>query len=359
MPLAIRRPVPLRRGRRRRGTSSYSSLRGRPRRRQLGAELDLHAARGVRDRRAARKRAVARRRSRDEIVARARAASSGSSAAVVPSVPADLADHLRENGIELTPDRDALRRAPALKTDAELAGIRRAQGGRGRDGTRRATCSRRAEPNGDGGLVLDGEPLTCERVKAAIDAGVHRRTARRATTSSSRTARRRRSATTWARARSRAGEPIVIDLFPRDDESACFADMTRTFVVGEPSEELAECHRLCQEALDLVARRDQAGRDRHASCTTVACDVFEEARLPDAAVEAAGRGARGRLLPRRSATASASRCTRQPWLGLTRPTASSSPATWSRSSPGLYRHGYGGCPAGGPRARHRRRRRDR
>ena len=26
------------------------------------------------------------------------------------------------------------------------------------------------------------------------------------------------------------GEPIVIDIWPRDRESACFADMTRTFV---------------------------------------------------------------------------------------------------------------------------------
>ena len=34
----------------------------------------------------------------------------------------------------------------------------------------------------------------------------------------------------------RAGEPVVIDLWPRDPASACFADMTRTFVVGEVPE---------------------------------------------------------------------------------------------------------------------------
>ena len=36
------------------------------------------------------------------------------------------------------------------------------------------------------------------------------------------------------------GEAIVIDLFPRDRETGCYADMTRTFVVGEPPDELAE-----------------------------------------------------------------------------------------------------------------------
>src|SRR5436853_255660 len=45
-------------------------------------------------------------------------------------------------------------------------------------------------------------------------------------------------------------EPVCLDLFPRDRESGCFADMTRVFVVGEPSDELLEWHRLCKEALE-------------------------------------------------------------------------------------------------------------
>ncbi len=32
-----------------------------------------------------------------------------------------------------------------------------------------------------------------------------------------------------------AGEPVVIDLWPKDVETACYADMTRTFVVGARS----------------------------------------------------------------------------------------------------------------------------
>ena len=39
------------------------------------------------------------------------------------------------------------------------------------------------------------------------------------------------------------------DAFPRDRESGYYADMTRTFVVGDIPEELAEYHRLVYEAL--------------------------------------------------------------------------------------------------------------
>ncbi len=48
----------------------------------------------------------------------------------------------------------------------------------------------------------------------------------------------------------RAGVPIVIDVWPRDNESFCFSDMTRTFVIGEIADDVREWHRLCKQALD-------------------------------------------------------------------------------------------------------------
>src|SRR5437763_2836176 len=48
----------------------------------------------------------------------------------------------------------------------------------------------------------------------------------------------------------RAGVPLVIDIWPEDEQSACWADMTRTFVAGgEPAADIVETHRLCLEAL--------------------------------------------------------------------------------------------------------------
>jgi Xaa-Pro aminopeptidase len=74
-------------------------------------------------------------------------------------------------------------------------------------------------------------------------------------------------------------EPIVLDLFPKDRESGCYADMTRTFVVGDPPEELVEYQRLVKEALDKsieALKPGAVGRD----VFQVACDVFHQAGYP-------------------------------------------------------------------------------
>src|ERR1041385_6898873 len=92
----------------------------------------------------------------------------GITSATVPhTFPLLLAEHLRAGGVELTPDRaffDARRR---VKNETELAGIRRAQRAAeaGMDAAR--DLFRRADQS-NGSLVVDGEPLTSERVKLAI-----------------------------------------------------------------------------------------------------------------------------------------------------------------------------------------------
>ena len=49
-----------------------------------------------------------------------------------------------------------------------------------------------------------------------------------------------------------AGEPVVVDIWPRDQASRCWADMTRTFVAGggAPPPELADFWKLTKESLD-------------------------------------------------------------------------------------------------------------
>jgi Xaa-Pro aminopeptidase len=54
---------------------------------------------------------------------------------------------------------------------------------------------------------------------------------------------------------------VLLDLFPVDLESSCVADLTRTFVVGEVSDEIYEWHRLCREALELATRAVRPGAD--------------------------------------------------------------------------------------------------
>ena len=71
-----------------------------------------------------------------------------------------------------------------------------------------------------------------------------------------------------------ASSPVVIDLGPRDLESGCFADMTRTFVVGDPPEEIVEWHRLTKEALDRSLDAIKPGVSGRA-VFDVACDIYE------------------------------------------------------------------------------------
>ncbi len=74
----------------------------------------------------------------------------------------------------------------------------------------------------------------------------------------------------------RPGEPILIDIWPRDDESACSADMTRTFVVGEIPDEVEVWHLLCMEALDRALADIRPGVTGK-SVYEGSCEIFEAA----------------------------------------------------------------------------------
>jgi Xaa-Pro aminopeptidase len=198
--------------------------------------------------------------------------------AVVPhTFPAGHFERLGANGIELTVDQPAFDRRRRVKHEHELAGIRRAQ--RAAEAGMRAAAQllAQARPQ-DGGLSLDGEALTAERVKAAVASAfdVHG-----CTTEDFIVAPGPQSAVghDMGSGPIRPGEPVVVDLWPRDRESSCFADMTRTFVAGEAPDELREWHALTRQALGRVTERVRAGADCH-DLFDAACDVYEEAGHP-------------------------------------------------------------------------------
>ena len=57
----------------------------------------------------------------------------------------------------------------------------------------------------------------------------------------------------------RSNEPIVIDLFPVDEKSGYYADMTRTVVKGEPSPEILAMYTALREAKHLGISKIKAG----------------------------------------------------------------------------------------------------
>jgi Xaa-Pro aminopeptidase len=200
--------------------------------------------------------------------------------AVVPDAfPLAVAERLREDGIALrvAPERFADRRR--VKNAAELEGIRRAQ--RAAEAGMlacRELLGRAAHVNGT--LSVDGEELTVELVKQSVEQVFIRHGV---TADEFIVARGPQSAIghDMGSGPIHSGEPVVVDLWPKDRESACFADMTRTFVVGEISGELRELHRLTREALELaiaMVRPGVAGGDVYAAV----CDHFEAAGYPTA-----------------------------------------------------------------------------
>jgi Xaa-Pro aminopeptidase len=199
------------------------------------------------------------------------------SAVVPPGFPLELADRLRAKGLELSVDRDLFTQRRRVKTDTELEGIRKAQRGTEAAMAAARELLRAAEPS-DGTVMLDGEPLTSERIKARITEVF---TERELVSDAMIVAHGWQAAAGHEMGSGpiAPGESVVVDLFPRDLESGCYADMTRTFVVGEIPDELAEHHRLVSEALQKSFEAVKAGADGRELYRLV-CDIFHEAGYP-------------------------------------------------------------------------------
>jgi Xaa-Pro aminopeptidase len=198
--------------------------------------------------------------------------------AVVPhKFPLEMADHLRANGIALTPDRNFFNDRRRVKNDVELEGIRRAQAAAEAGMAAARDLLRRAEPNGKG-LEVDGEALTSERIKTAIAEAF---VAGGCSADEFIVSHGAQSAIGHEMGSGQilSGESIVIDLWPRDRDSACFADMTRTFVVGEPSDDLNEWHRLCRQALGDAIERIRPGV-KGIDVFRGTCELFEQHGYP-------------------------------------------------------------------------------
>jgi Xaa-Pro aminopeptidase len=211
----------------------------------------------------------------------------GISAAVVPpTFPLESADHLRANGVDVQVDRDFFDARRRSKNQRELAGIARAQRATEAAMTAVRDTLRRAE-TANGALVVDGQPLTSERLRALVGEvfNAHDATGDDMIISHGPQAAVGHDMGSGAIA---PGETIVVDLFPKDRESSCYADMTRTFVVGDVADEVRDWHRLCLEALETAIAAVRPGADCKA-IHLATCDLFERNGYPTARSKEPGK----------------------------------------------------------------------
>lgn len=73
----------------------------------------------------------------------------------------------------------------------------------------------------------------------------------------------------------KAHEPVVIDIFPRDNPSGYYADMTRTFSRGIPSGEITELYDTVRNALLMAEEKTRAG-ETGSGLYQLIHDYFEE-----------------------------------------------------------------------------------
>jgi Xaa-Pro aminopeptidase len=209
-----------------------------------------------------------------ELTSRAAAAMGVREAIVDPEMPVAVADRLRADGIVLRPDHETIAARRRVKTAAELAGIRRAQTAAEAGMSAAAALLRQASPDGER-LTLGGEPLTAEAVRSVLRDACQQHGAPAPPDVI--------VASAWQGTGHDPGSgplpaslPIVIDVWPRDEPSGCWADMTRTFVVGEVHDAVRALEAVVREGFERAreaVRPGVTGRELHA----LVCDVFEAA----------------------------------------------------------------------------------
>jgi Xaa-Pro aminopeptidase len=212
----------------------------------------------------------------------------GIGSALVPSeFPLALADRLRAAGVQLRVDAELFAGRRRAKTAAELAGIRRAAAA-GMAAIRDAAgVLREARPDG-GVLRHDGEVLTAEALRARIRSVCARLGA--PAPADVIVAAQGPGAPVGHDPGSgplTPSVPICLDVWPQDEASGCWADMTRTFVAGEIPQALLGLHELVLEAHRRALAALRPGV-RGVEVYGAACDVFEAAGHPTQRTKAPG-----------------------------------------------------------------------
>lgn len=204
---------------------------------------------------------------------------------VASDFPLALADKLRALGLTLNPV-PALFPEREIKTPAEAAAIR--QGNRASAaGIAAAEALLRRSKIKAGKLVLDGKPLTSEKLKTAIEIACLEAGAVSADTIA---AGGDQACDPHERGHGplRAHELIIVDVFPRVSATGFHGDMTRTFLKGRASEKqrhlVAAVHTAQLAALDVI-RAGVNGRHVHQQCLdTFQRHGFETKRTPKGSV---------------------------------------------------------------------------
>lgn len=193
-----------------------------------------------------------------ELVLRAVKRTGASKVVVPPTLGVLVAGYLEENGIELVVDEETWWARRRKKSPWELEGIERAQRAAETAMLAAARMMRDAEPTRDGQLRFEGEILTAEMVREAMQQEllVQRCECNDLLVQSGTSGMRGHDPGTGPIA---PNETCIVDVWPRDMRSGVHSDMTRTFVPGTPSAEVKRLHADCKKAFEIGLESMQPG----------------------------------------------------------------------------------------------------
>ena len=195
--------------------------------------------------------------------------------------PLGMAERLRANGLELVVDRELSERRRAKRPD-EIAALEATQRAtedawaKGVDALKRATVRK------DGTLELDGETFTAERLRAVVET---RLLELGCVSEGAIIAPGKQAADPHLIGSGplRAGEAIVMDIFPQHKTTRYWADMTRTVSKGEPPAEITKLYEITRRAQDVgikALRPGITGREVHELVEDVIWDAGYDTLRP-------------------------------------------------------------------------------
>lgn len=196
------------------------------------------------------------------------------SIAVPNDFPLRLGDDLRESGFSLKAVEDISKKLRRSKTSEELQKVGEAQKTTEKAMQHAKKILQKASVK-EGEIHSNGEVLTSEKLRSSIkdflienDCEIPEKTIVASGEQSSRPH-------DLGSGPLKAGEPIIIDIFPKKDRY--FGDMTRTFFKGQPSNEARELYEAVLEAQEAAFEVLEEGEGLDLSeVHEEVCEVFEE-----------------------------------------------------------------------------------
>lgn len=184
-----------------------------------------------------------------------------------------LADCMRKNDFEVTPIKSPFREMREVKSEQEIAAIKKAQWA-GERALAEGISAIKNAPVRHGVLYQENAPLKTEDVRAIIEMTLLSQGCEAPDIIIA--CGKGSSDPHWqGEGELLADEPIVIDMVPRSKNERYYSDMTRTIVRGTPKDELKDMYSAVLDSQVAAINKIKAGVSG-SEIHNIVCDVLEE-----------------------------------------------------------------------------------